>query len=559
VSTGPTEPPRDARRFAAEVCARSWGWLQTLGARLSVPVDVQIASQQHEPLLDRGPSSVTDVAAIITGGGAELRQTMDRVLATRRPQHLRTGRVQITCLPLALGGPPVGTLTLAMRNPPFTEQLDQVRSELELIGTWLAAAVEAHLGASSASGSALGRASSFLRILQDVEGEGSDRQLVATFADTLAVWHDLEVLGYVQTASGAFVREVTLAGADSARTPDLIEAHAAPERRVLSPLEAIEAEHLGFVSARAVAAARLGTGAGAWLIVLEGDLEACDDAALALYVALLGDAVRRVAGSRAGRAGAEIARMLLEGDGPPEALARRAMDGLRAEAGASAAALTVTAATGVPFVRVMSVEPGRDAVDQSETSIEHLVAVRRAPTRYTLRMGLSAADRRGLTFQEHRVAGAYADVLESWVRGALGHDAGERRREVPEAFATALERAAALALERGQAATLLVLASAEARFDLGITHEHVARLRGLVRSGDLVGLVADDEVAVLLPGVSAEQASPVIDRLRALLADADSAMPPSLRVGAATRTTTLGSVGDFVQDARQSILGAPEP
>jgi hypothetical protein len=198
-------------------------------------------------------------------------------------------------------------------------------------------------------------------------------------------------------------------------------------------------------------------------------------------------------------------------------------------------------------------------VDQSETSIEHLVAVRRAPTRYTLRMGLSAADRRGLTFQEHRVAGAYADVLESWVRGALGHDAGERRREVPEAFATALERAAALALERGQAATLLVLASAEARFDLGITHEHVARLRGLVRSGDLVGLVADDEVAVLLPGVSAEQASPVIDRLRALLADADSAMPPSLRVGAATRTTTLGSVGDFVQDARQSILGAPEP
>ena len=128
-------------------------------------------------------------------------------------------RLQTVIVPVTLDRVVSGALIVARARPAEDQPLERVRSELELVGFWLTNAIEAHLQSPPAAQGDLDRLSALCRLLaDDVRAPAeSDRDIVATFVETLAVWHDLEGYGYVETAQRRYVRDVALPGADPAQ------------------------------------------------------------------------------------------------------------------------------------------------------------------------------------------------------------------------------------------------------------------------------------------------------------------------------------------------------
>ena len=252
-------------------------------------------------------------------------------MRTRTFQAVRIGHAQVGCFPLTIERMENGVLLLAMRSP--DPQAEEVRNELERIGSWLRSAIEAHLTSGSASQEDLERVSSFWRILRDSIWRGSDAGIVAAFAEILAVWHDLEVYGYIETSRGAFVRAVTLPGADLSESPATIAREALPGGGHLSKLPVAELERLGFATTRDLVVKRLGEGAGSWLIVLSGAPVSHELAALTLYLELLKDVMESALSVGASSAVASVSMKRFSDVRQPQAQASGGLDRLQPSSG----------------------------------------------------------------------------------------------------------------------------------------------------------------------------------------------------------------------------------
>jgi diguanylate cyclase (GGDEF)-like protein len=85
---------------------------------------------------------------------------------------------------------------------------------------------------------------------------------------------------------------------------------------------------------------------------------------------------------------------------------------------------------------------------------------------------------------------------------------------------------------------------------------HVSEaLRGAVRDGDAVFRVGGEEFAVLLPGLAAEEAAPVAERLRAAVAAAPFHLPLRVSVGLASWTSPAGP-DDLLERADAALYAA---
>jgi hypothetical protein len=132
----------------------------------------------------------------------------------------------------------------------------------------------------------LERASLFWRIIHEASAGGSDRRIVEVCAETLAVWSDLEVCGYVRS-QGVFQRTVALPGAHTANSPRSLEVAALrPWQGVLWKTVA-DAERLGFGTGRELVMKRVGSGRGSWLITASGERPLQGVPALAMCLGLL--------------------------------------------------------------------------------------------------------------------------------------------------------------------------------------------------------------------------------------------------------------------------------
>ncbi len=548
-------PSPDQCRFVAAVRERSWEWLLTLCRRFNVSVDLQIVDSGNTLLLEQraGGNLATDVWAILAAGDFGLQRALSTARRTKTPQYHQVEGVQVACFPLTLHRAVSGALVLALHESAAEQHGDQTRNDLELVGSWLSAAVESHLTSSPGLQEALGRVSSFRRMLSNAASEGSDRRIVTVFAETMAVWHDLEVCGYVETPNGTCAREVTLAGADPSKSPAVIEQEALPVGMELVQPSAIEVERLGFPEEQNLAVRRLGEGLGSWLITVSGALASHEVTVLTLYLALLDDAIEGAANVRAASAVKWMAKLLFEDAAELAEQASRAAAVLRETTGATTVALAATTANGTPVVRVVS--PTVTIGTGGPASVEPaspLVIVRHAPQQYSMKIGLERADGRHVTRLEHQVANASADVIESWVRWVLGHGVGGERRGSTRGFTELLESSAQHALEHGDSVLLLVLSYADTLFRPDVTQSRIALIRTQIRAGDLVGMLSEDDVGILLRTQGDEQASTVVDRLRQLIEASETAPSSAMRVGTASRTPALPAVESLVQDARNA-------
>jgi hypothetical protein len=534
-------PLADRVQFGAAVRSRSWEWLFALRKRLNV--EVQLVDDAQAPLLI-APGGSEAVDALLSGHEPGVRLAISTSIRTRTPQAASAERLQTVVVPVTLDRIVSGALVVARRVPVDDPA---VRGQLELIGFWLTNAIEAHLQSPPAAQGDLDRLSALCRLLDDVSARKSDRDMVSTFIETLAVWHDLEGYGYVDASNG-YVRDVALPGADTTQSPAVIAHAALPDLDGITRLARSDIERLGFAGGGDVALARVGEGEGegAWLIAIAGAIESDEVQRLSLYVSLLDQAVARATQTAAAELLAAVSRQLLADSANPEEQARLAIREIQAALGLTSAAFTVTSRTGSALLHV---GPAADLAAGSGAG--KVVIIRRDPQQYAMAFVADWSADHHVTQQENHVAHVAADLLESWV-GQLVRQSPRigDRRVARRGFDEVLERFALDAVQNGIPVTAVVISFGDAAFRPDVTHARVASLREHLRGGDLVGRLGEGDIGVLLHDAAAPQAEALVGRLRRLLEN-DGLAQGQVAIGMATRRPGDPATGALAQEARQ--------
>lgn len=535
----------DRLQLGAAVHHRSWEWLIALRKRLNV--DLQLVDDAQVPLLTVTERTGTAGASLLSDApGVKL--AVANAVRTRTPQAASVDRFQAVIVPVTLDRVVAGALVVA-RRAAEDQPIDQSRSQLELVGFWLTSAIEAHLQSPPSGHGDLDRLSALCRLLADASAQGSDRNLAATFVETLAIWHDFEAYGYVESAREEYVRDVVLPGADPARTPAIIARAALPEFDEVNRLAKSDAERLGFATGDDVVLARIGEGTGSWLLAITGSIEPEDLQRLGLYISLVEQAVARATEAATAHLLSTLSAPLLADSDNAEERARHALQQLQTALGMSDAAFTVTSRTGAPLLHVGAAFTAKDLAAGSDDG--RIVIIRRDPQQYAMAfVGVWSSAHR-VTRQEHHVAHAAADLLEAWVRRLVRRSQrGVERRSTQRGFDEVLERVARDAVQGGIPVTAVVISFSDTVVRPDVTQTRVVRLREHLRGGDLVGRLGEGDVGMLLQDTVAAQADALVARMRRVL-EADGVRAAHMAIGMATLSPGEPMTGALAHEARQ--------
>ena len=538
----------DPLEFSAVVRSRSWDWLLALRRRLNV--DLQIVDETLKPLLV-GPAAAsltTNLEALLTSAAPQVHKALSAAIRTRTPQAATVDNVQVVSVPVAPTPSAAGALVVARRSPDEAAPPDRMRGELELIAFWLATATEAHVLSPATPRRQVHSPSSLARLLGDVAARGSDRDLVATFAETLAVWHDLEVYGYVQTDDGEFVRAVMLPGAHHAAAPVRVQPALLPEGEALTRMTAADADRLGFPTAQELVLTRLGEGPGSWLLAICGHMNA-EPEVLGLYVAQLEGAARHVVDASIARVIPSLARRLHQG-GNAQDKALDIIEELEAALGLSAVTLTLATPAGAPVARVAPEAPSPQRTPGQHTGI---VIARRSSTA-TLTIELHWPADNAPTHQERTLLDAAADLLESWASSLLqagGAGGPVDRRASARSFDETVDRFAQEALNAGVPVTVGVISVREEAVRPDVMQDRIGRIRAQVRPADLVGRLELGDVGILLRGADQAHANALAGRLRSALSSPQGEeLPTRVSIGFVSRAPGEPDGSSLVEEAR---------
>lgn len=545
----PSLVAQEPSSFEIAVRDRSWDWLLELRRRLKV--DLLLVDSRPSVLLPTSGEQAARLSAMLEHGEGALLTAIGASLRERASQTLDLGGLQIICVPVITERNACGALLIGRVNP-SRQDAGASRSQLELVASWLKAAVDAHLLSPPAfPSSGLNRVAPLAQLLGQASNRESDRELIRLFGEAIAVWHDIEVTGYVETTAGVFARDVTLPGTKKGERPAVIPSVGLPDSTDLVRLPQGHLDRFGLPVNDDVFVRRFkNTDGRSWLMVFTGEIGAYDLQRIGAYVALLDLALSLSTSSFTSRMTKTVATSLASVDAP-ETQAMRALEDLRTALGAAAATLTIESTAGVPALRVTS-PAGAPEVD-ADTNAFRLTLVKRSERHYTTTVSLGRNESLQFTPRDHAAASVVATMFDTWAPAALGASRKRReRRSAPRGFTEILQRSAREALERGAPVAVVVLLIREAASLPGSTQRWVAGIRAQMRASDLAGLLGEGEIGLLMIDTGAEQAKSIAERIRAVVGGDPG--HESILVGVAARNPGQDTVDGIVQDAREDAL-----
>lgn len=529
---------------------RSWDWLLELRRRLKV--DMLLVDSKPSVLL---PTTSADqpahLVSMLEHGEDLLLTSISTALKSRTPQTIELGGLQMVCLAIAVDRGAVGAL-LVGRAIPSRQDPAASRTQLELVASWLSTAVEAHLLSPPAfPSSGLNRVAPLGQLLGQAAERESDRELIRLFGEAIAVWHDVEVSGYVETSNGTFARDVTLPGTRMGERPAVISAVGLPESTELTRLPQGHLDRFGLPVNSDVYVRRFTRGDGrSWLLVFTGAIDGYDIQRLEAYVALLELSLALSTNAVIARIVTAVSRSLADVDLAPESSAGWALEKLRTAVGAASATLTIES-NGKLLLTVAKPE-GTPAAG-ADTGGFRLVLVKRSERHYTTTVSLGRHESLQFTPRDHAAASAAAAMFELWAPAVSNMTGGRReRRSISRGFHEVLEQSASKAMERGHPVAVVVLLIRDAVSLPGSTQRWVAGIRAQMRASDLAGMLAEGEIGLLMHDTAVEQATNIAERLRTVV-DGTSGLE-SILIGVASRTPEQGSAEGIVRDARADAL-----
>jgi hypothetical protein len=535
--------------FEVAVRDRSWDWLLELRRRLKV--DLLLVDSRPLVLLPTLTDQAARLSAMLEHGEGALLTAISASLRERTSQTLDLGGLQIICVPVITERNAGGAL-LVGRVGSSRQDAVASRSQLEFVASWLTAAVDAHLLSPPAfQSSGLNRVAPLAQLLGQASARESDRELIRLFGEAIAVWHDIEVSGYVETTAGVFARDVTLPGMKKGERPAVISSVGLPDSTDLVRLPQGHLDRFGLPVNDDVFVRRFkGKDGRSWLMVFTGEIGEYDLQRIGAYVALLDLALLVSTSAFAARITRTIAASLATID-VPETQAARALEELRAALGAAAATLTIESSSGVPAFSITA--PAGASEVHADASAFRLVLVKRSERHYTTTLSLGRNESLQFTPRDHAAAKVAVRMFDAWAPAVLeGAPARLERRAAPRGFAEVLQRSAREALERGAPIAVVVLLIRDAASLPGSTQRWVAGIRAQLRASDLAGMIGEAEIGLLMMDTGAEQAKSIAERLRAIVGGEPG--QESILVGVAARNPGEGTVDGIVQDAREDAL-----
>ena len=535
--------------FEVAVRDRSWDWLLELRRRLKV--DLLLVDSRPLVLLPTLTDQAARLSAMLEHGEGALLTAISASLRERTSQTLDLGGLQIICVPVIMERNAGGALLVGRVSPSHQDAVAS-RSQLEFVASWLTAAVDAHLLSPPAfQSSGLNRVAPLAQLLGQAAARESDRELIRLFGEAIAVWHDIEASGYVETTAGVFARDVTLPGMKKGERPAVISSVGLPDSTDLVRLPQGHLDRFGLPVNDDVFVRRFkGKDGRSWLMVFTGEIGAYDLQRIGAYVALLDLALLVSTSAFTARITRTIAVSLATID-VPETQAGRALEELRAALGAAAATLTIESSSGVPAFSITAPAGASDV--HADASAFRLVLVKRSERHYTTTLSLGRNESLQFTPRDHAAAKVAVRMFDAWAPAVLeGARARFERRAAPRGFAEVLQRSAREAHERGAPIAVVVLLIRDAASLPGSTQRWVAGIRAQLRASDLAGMIGEAEIGLLMMDTGAEQAKSIAERLRAIVGGEPG--QESILVGVAARNPGQDTVDGIVQDARGDAL-----
>ena len=487
------------------VSSRSWEWLRALCSPMSLDVqllDLAFVAVPLFPARPGAPKGPLDHDAI-----RRLRPAAEAAVELKVPQVARLGVHSVTLSPLRMAGSLVGVMIVA-----HLEARDVAgQRHLATVSGWLRTAVEQHLASQAAGADHLGALNQALRA---AAFDGSDRRLVAVFAEALAVWHDIEVVGYVETAPGVFTRAVSLAGRGQDVPPLVFPPQAVPAAQQLTRMPQTHVDASDRSGAADALVVTLTRSAGAiWLLAFSGEIDGCDPALLSGYVSALDITLALTTRAASARVALAVASDLAALAHDPQRALERALNRVRHALAAADVRLAAKKPDGAVVLRAQS----RGEV-ASATTGPRLAIERRTPAIDRFVFEIERHEAGPWTPIEHAQARSVADVLEAWIECREAPALSAIAPGTPP-FETSIDAHVSRTLARGEAVTLAVFSCSPVPTPLQ-ADALLADVRRVLREGDAAGRLADGRVAFVLSQTAAPQAPAVARRLRTHLAHA---------------------------------------
>jgi hypothetical protein len=488
---------------------QSWEWLADLAPRLDIIVELLDA--QGAPVIPAGSShDAVSFRTLLTGGEAIIHAALSDVRGSNERVFIAVESFQALCCGLTAGS----TLLLA-RNLTGAESVGECREDLESIGNWLTGAIEESLTQASSISLEPYRIISFRRILREAASRGSIRRVIGAFVEALSVWDDVRVRCYVTGANGGLVE-----AGSPLESPPLADAEpdesVVPQHGRMIRLSRVEADRYGLVAEpgdRVIF--RMLVNDIPWLLVFSGVIDDREQVRLKLYTDILRESLSNVAMVTTSRLVAEVSRSTRSTNEPRQSQAQTVLDQLTNAMSSERGALALTTSSGrhalaaghSDLLSPNEARPDRMTVKSFEAGSVLTVAFEREQPVFT------AFDR------EMALAGVA--VVHRWMQSAEQSTDVERRHRA-RAVDAVFDQLATAAIAAGRHASVIVVALDEAGLRPGILPGWVGRIRAQLRAGDYAGLLSEREIAVLLCGASAADASVVSARLMQMFRSDDS-------------------------------------
>ena len=425
---------------------------------------------------------------------------------------------------------------------------DECLEDLESIGPWLTGAVDASLAQPNAVSAEGYRIVSFRRILREAASRGSLRQVVGGFIEALSVWDDVRVRAYVAGATGGFFEFASSMSAHASSSSEALDETIVPRHGQMVRLSRTDVERAGLlVDPGDTLIARIAIGAGTgWVLVFSGMINDAVHVRLRVYTDILRESLNDVLTTITSRIVAELSRRHVPQNEPVSAAAQTALGQLTTAVGARQAALVVTSTSGRQALAVGNADVlaaldrasgTRLLVRSSDAGGVVTVAFERDHAAF----GIRTRDRPGRRGRHTAVD-----------RSGASRSSDIERRGSARPVDLVFDQLATDAVAAGQPATMIVMAVDSAMVSPGLLPSWVARIRARLRAGDRAGMLSDREIAVLLYGASADQATLVSSRLEQMLESraTQGYAPPA--IGMTTRVPDAPFEGSLVAAARAS-------
>lgn len=511
-----------------------WPYLLEVHRRLKV--SIELVDESLTPLLSsHGDRALLDAGRAFDRIDDELKDAIQRSMHTLQPEVVRGGMSPAVCAPVTgRVGVGVGAVLVTSTVVPRTSDRDAI-AKLVRIGTWLAGAVSRQLNASARMDtSELDRFSSLYRLLKAAAASGSEREVLRSFVEALAVWQDAESWAYVGDLTGRYVLDVSLPGSDRTSVPAAIDADRFSDS--LAPhLSPVDLEGMGFRSDAILARVRSQSSSD-WLVVICDSIDPSSSARIAIYAEAVGQILGEMTAVQSTRlTWAQLQHLLAAGD-RPEAAARGAIDELASSVGGRGC-LVVSRLDGA---RVLTIG---DATELSSLpvptrTVHALTMPIDLPPPYRAAIGV-VREANPLTRRDELLVQSTASTLGAWLPGSASRLPIETdRRTGRRSFDQIIEQQAKMLTASGQPVSIIIISLGPdaARLD-SAAQACVAHVRSLLRPSDMAGRLSSGHIGVILPDTHEDGASVVAARVHQLiLSNVDFGPFPNASLAIASRS-----------------------